>query len=189
MRRAEVKKHIDELRKKQNDPYSWPDFLTGLPGKSAVIRMLDGVYAKPGHAIAYVRIANIYPYLIRYGYENHAEIIEWAAAALKTASDTTPGSFAGTVGTHDFVLMAREKHIDGVLDRASAFFGRHAKRYYTPDDRQKGTVLCYQIAGKTMQVGLMRLIHFCVKGKPPVTKAELIAYLADMCSKLESNLL
>ncbi len=35
---AEAKKYIQELHKKQSDPFLWPDYLTGLPDKAAIIK-------------------------------------------------------------------------------------------------------------------------------------------------------
>ena len=34
----EAKKYISELHKKQDDPYLWPDYLTGLPDKNAIVQ-------------------------------------------------------------------------------------------------------------------------------------------------------
>jgi len=59
----EAKKYIDELHKKQGNPYIWPDFLTGLPDKAAILLRLDEIYPRMGeYAISLVRIANVNPY-------------------------------------------------------------------------------------------------------------------------------
>jgi hypothetical protein len=95
---SEAKKYIQDLHKKQKNPFLWPDYLTGLPDKAAIIKIMDEVFPKLGeYSIAYVRIANIQPYLIKYGPDRHAEIIQWAAAILKTSSDKRPNSFVGTL--------------------------------------------------------------------------------------------
>jgi hypothetical protein len=59
---AEARRYIEELHKKQENPYLWPDFLTGLPDKAAIINKLEDVFPKLGGlSIAYVRIINIHP--------------------------------------------------------------------------------------------------------------------------------
>jgi GGDEF domain-containing protein len=103
---AEAKKYIADLRKRQENPYLWPDFLTGLPEKPAIISNLQKVYPKLGEfAIAYIRIANIHPYLIKYGPDKHAEIIQWAAAILKTSCDLCQSCFVGTVSPCINIIM------------------------------------------------------------------------------------
>ena len=63
-----AKDYIKELHKRQENPYLWPDYLTGLPDKAAIIHRLAEVYPRLGrYAIAYVRVANVHPYLLKYG--------------------------------------------------------------------------------------------------------------------------
>jgi hypothetical protein len=40
---TEAKKYIQHLHKKQDNPYLWPDYLTGLPDKSAIIKKMESV--------------------------------------------------------------------------------------------------------------------------------------------------
>ncbi|MDA8169716.1 MAG: hypothetical protein M0Z59_08505 [Nitrospiraceae bacterium] len=185
---SDAKKYISELRKKQNDPYCWPDYLTGLPGKSAILKQIDKVYPKLGRwGIAYIRVSNIYPFLMKYGYENHAELIEWAAAILKTSTDRVKDAFIGTLDTHDYILIARPGDIDRVLEDASKLFAKKTRAFYSPEDRNEGVVLSFQMEGRDVCVGLMDFIHSSVREKTSVPKAELLAYLAGLCSRLESK--
>ncbi|MDA8431488.1 MAG: hypothetical protein M0Z60_00830, partial [Nitrospiraceae bacterium] len=113
---TEAKHYIQELHKRQENPYLWPDFLTGLPDKGAIIRNLDTVYPNLGrYSIAYVRIGNIHPYLVKYGPDRHADIIQWAAAILKTTCDKCSKCFVGTMSTHDFVITCQTKGMAGHL--------------------------------------------------------------------------
>lgn len=185
---TEARKYIAELHKKQSDPGNWPDYLTGLPGKAAILRELDRAYPKLGrYAVAYLRVSNIYPFLIKYGYEHHADLIEWAAAILKTTADRVPDSFVGTIDTHDYILISSKQEIDGIIKKAQNLFGRKARALYSQDDRKKGFILSFQANGKNVHVGLMGFISACVKEKTTVPKLDLLPYLAGLCSELEKN--
>src|SRR5574340_253924 len=120
---TEAKKYIQDLHKKQSNPFLWPDYLTGLPDKAAIIKKVDEVSPKLGdYSLVYVRIANIHPYLLKYGPEKHAEIIQWAAAILKTTAEKCPQSFVGTLNTHDFIATCRTKNMVKLFDEAREMF-------------------------------------------------------------------
>ena len=182
-----ARKYIRELQRKQKDPFGWPDYLTGLPGKSAVLKKLETIYPKIGaFGVSYVRIANIYPYLIKYGYEKHAELISWAAAILKSSSDKYLDSFVGTMSTHDFVVMAKSKDMDALVSEASGLFKEKARTYYSPEDRKNGIILSFKLDNRNFCVGLMEFISCGVKEDPPVPRLRLIPHLAQSCSRLEN---
>ena len=83
----EAQEYITRLHKLQDNPYNWPDYLTGLPDRAAVLKKIDEVYDKfDRYSVAYVRIVNVHPYLLKYGDSKHAEIIQWAAGLLKTTA-------------------------------------------------------------------------------------------------------
>ncbi len=188
MKLSGVKKYITELHKKQNDPYCWPDYLTGLPGKSAVLQKLEKVYPKIGQfGIAYVKISNIYPYLIKYGYERHAEIIEWAAAILHTTASESKDALVANVATHDFVVIARSRDLDNILEEASSDFRKRAASYYSPKDRKSGVILTYNMGDQKVCVGLMEFVHSTLKTDPLLPKGELIPYLAKKCFEMEKK--
>ena len=185
-----ARKYIKDLQKKQQDPFGWPDYLTGLPGKSAILKKLETVYPKIGaFAVTYVRISNIYPYLIKYGYDKHAELISWAAAILRSSSDKYRDSFVGTMSTHDFVVMAKAKDIDALISEASGLFKEKAKSYYTAEDRKNGIILSFKLDNKKFCVGLMEFISCGVKENPPVPRPRLVPYLAQSCSQIENDTL
>jgi GGDEF domain-containing protein len=187
---AAAQKYIRELQKKQKDPFGWPDYLTGLPGKSAILKKLETVYPRIGaYGVGYIRIANIYPYLIKYGYDKHAEIISWAAAILKSTSDKCREAFVGTMSTHDFVVMAKSKDLDAILFEASSLFGEKAKSYYSPADRKNGIILSFKLDDKRFCVGLMEFLTCSVKENPPVPRLRLIPHLAHSCSQMENTTL
>lgn len=185
---AEARKYITELHKKQSDPGSWPDFVTGLPGKAAILRQLGIVYPKLGReAVVYLRISNIYPYLMKYGYERHADLIEWAAAILKTTSDRVRGAFVGAMDSHDFVVTARRTEIDGILEEARDLFAKKTASLYSPEDRKRKYIIAFRADGDDVHVGLMGLVGARVAEKPPVARLDFLPYLAALCSEIEKT--
>jgi GGDEF domain-containing protein len=183
---TEAKRYIQELHKKQENPYLWPDYLTGLPDKSAIIRKLEDVFPKLGrYSIAYVRIANIHPYLIKYGPDKHADIIQWGAAVLKTTCDKCEGCFVGTLSTHDFILMCETKNMIKHIKSANKLFARRLGAYYTKEDVNKQTTLTFKKNGGTVNIGLMKLASVIVDKKPRFEKSLLIHHMGRVCQELE----
>ncbi|NOX21333.1 MAG: hypothetical protein GXO99_08810 [Nitrospirae bacterium] len=185
----EAKKYIINLHKKQENPFLWPNYLTGLPDRSAVLKKLETVYPKIGrYAIAFARIANIHPYLLKYGYNHHTELIQWAAAILKTVCNEEKGSFVGTVGTHDFLIIANSKKIDRILKKSDQLFRKKALSYYSKEDRQKGYIFEFtDDSGTDVKVGFMKLIFVVMKENPGIEKINLIPYLEQLCRSAEGE--
>lgn len=185
----DAQRYIRELHKKQNNPYLWPDYLTGLPDRQGVLRKLDSIYPKIGqYGIACVRIAAIHPYLLKYGYDHHAEIIQWAAAILKTVSSEYRGSFIGTAGTHEFVLIAKTSHIYDILKKANSLFKRKTKSYYSDSDIKRGYVLSFQSnEGETVKVGFMRFVAAVITKPAEIEKMDLIPFLSRLCNLAEGE--
>ncbi|RMG68894.1 MAG: hypothetical protein D6710_09570 [Nitrospirae bacterium] len=185
----EAKRYIQELHKKQDNPFLWPNYLTGLPDRQAVLKKLDSVYPKIGsYGIAFVRIGNIHPYLLKYGYNRHSELIQWAAAILKTSCKGVRGSFVGTVGTHDFLLIAPAKRLDSLLSASDRLFRKKAMQFYNETDRSRGYIFSFKDdSGSNVKVGLMKLISYVIKEKPEVEKLNLIPYLERLCREKEAE--
>src|SRR3990172_7253730 len=153
---AEARKYIQELRRKQENPYLWPDFLTGLPDKPAILKKLGEAFPKLGkYSIAYVRIANIHPYLIKYGPDRHADIIQWAAAILKTTADKQKG-FVGAFSSHNFILVCAKGGAEAIIKEATELFNKKALAFYSDEDVKKGCVMSFMGDGKKIKVGFMK---------------------------------
>jgi len=183
----DARKYISELRKRQSDPYLWPDFLTGLPDKTAILRKINEIYPSvEKYSISFIRISNIHPYLIKYGYERHAEIIQWAAAILKTALEDCEG-FLGAYETHDFVAIYETQKCDSFFQEASDAFVKKTGEFYSDADLQSGAVLSFTRGRKQVRIGLMRLIEFTVKGMPGTPREQLLPYLEAKCTALEKK--
>ena len=185
----EAKKYLDELHRKQDNPFLWPNYLTGLPDRQAVLKKLETVYPKIGrYAVAFVRIANIHPYLLKYGYNNHSELIQWAAAILKTTCSGVKGSFVGTVGTHDFLVIAQTKKIDNIIKEADRLFRKKALKFYNETDRSRGYIFSFKDdSGANVKVGLMKFISFVLKEPPGIERINLIPYMEKICREMEAT--
>jgi GGDEF domain-containing protein len=186
---AEAKKYIRELHRRQHDPFLWPDFLTGLPDKAAILKKLEEVFPKIGkYSVAYVRISNIQSYLIKYGPDKHADIIQWAAAILKTTSDRCSSSFVGTLSTHDFIVICDTGKLPLLLKTTSTLFGKRISSYYTKDDlRKKATLSFTKGDGRNLKVGLLRLVSVIADRKLPLKRSDLIPVMGRACDALEST--
>jgi GGDEF domain-containing protein len=186
---AEAKKYIADLHKRQKNPHLWPDYLTGLPDKASILRKLEEVSPRLGrHSIAYVRISNIQPYLIKYGPDRHADIIQWAAAILKTSADSLGKGFAGTLGTHDFMVMCECRDMQQFAERTSALFRKRAVDYYSAADLKKKSTLSFRKNdGKAVRMGLMKLVYVIADRKLPVKGSDLILNMAKACDALEGS--
>jgi GGDEF domain-containing protein len=183
---AGAKKYIQELHKRQENPYLWPDFLTGLPDKSAIIKKLEEVYPKMGrYAIAYIRIANIHPYLIKYGPDRHAEIIQWAAAILKTTCEKCSKCFVGTVSTHDFVVMCETRNMIKHVMQAARIFRKKTEAFYTQKDLSSKTTLSFRRNGEKINIGLMGLKAVIAQKKLGVKKNHLLQEMGKACEAME----
>ncbi len=185
---TEARKYIQDLHKRQENPYLWPDFLTGLPDKAAILNKLQEVYPKLGkYGIVYVRIANIHPYLIKYGPDKHADIIQWAAAILKTSCDKCRGCFVGTVSTHDFVVMCEARNITKHITDVQKAFNKQVQSYYVKEDVKKKTTLSFSRNGELVRVGLIRMVAVVVDRPTPTEQGLLIREMGRACDAVESG--
>jgi GGDEF domain-containing protein len=189
MATSEAKKYIQDLHKKQKNPFFWPDYLTGLPDKAAIIKKMDEVFPKLGeYSIVYVKIANIQPYLIKYGPDRHAEIIQWAAAILKTSSDKRPNSFVGTLSTHDFIIMCHTKKMAELLEEVCEIFRKKVSTFYSKEDLKNDLTLSFDRKdGKKINVGLMKFIAVVADKKLRVNKGQLIRNMARVCEAMAAT--
>lgn len=186
---TEAKKYIKDLHKKQSNPYLWPDYLTGLPDKAAIIKKLYEVFPKLGeYSIVYVRIANIQPYLLKYGPDKHVEIIQWAAALLKTTSDKYSHSFVGTLNTHDFIVICRTKNMFKLFEGTREIFRKKVSAYYSKNDLAKGAALTFDgNDGKTVNRGLMKFIAVVADKKLLLKRSHLIRNMTRICDAVEGT--
>lgn len=182
---SEARKYIKDLHKRQDDTFLWPDFLTGLPDKHSVVAMEEIMYPKLGtDAISYVRIININTYLVKYGTEKHAEIIQWAAAILKTVADKKK-AFVGAFSNHDFIVISKTKDMEPILEEARKLFVKKVRTFYSKKDIDKNVVLSFKRAGKKVDLGFMDLIYSTMGVKTDIPRQHLIPFLAKSCASQE----
>jgi GGDEF domain-containing protein len=185
---ADAKRYIQDLHKRQENPYLWPDFLTGLPDKAAIIKNVDAVYPKLGkYAIAYVRIANIHPYLVKYGPDKHADIIQWAAAILKTSCDKCSKCFVGTMSTHDFVITCETKAMAEHFKAAGKIFRKKIETFYAKEDLASGTTMSFLRNGKEVKIGLLSLKAVIADEKTGIRKSHLLQEMGKICESIEGS--
>lgn len=155
----DAKRYISDLMKKQSDPYQWPDFLTGLPDRAAINAKLKEIYPRiEYHCVFYFRIKNIHPYLAKYGTKSHVEIIQWAAAILKTNSDKV-GGFVGTINTHDFVAICKKTECEDFELSVRNEFQKKARGFYNETDIKNGAVISFANGSNVHKVGLMSFAY------------------------------
>lgn len=184
----EAKKYISDLHKKQDNPYLWPDYLTGLPDKNAIIQKISEVYDQLGkQSIAVIRIANIQPFLLKYGSEKHAPIIQWAAAVLKTTADKYKG-FVGACCTHDFVAVCNTKDLKKFTDEVSKLFEKKVLTFYSKEDLRTGKVLSFMRDGKKVDIGLMKFAVCSVSDKTLIPKDNMLPHIGKLCMDLEKGI-
>ncbi len=178
----EARKYITALHKRQEDPMCWPDYLTGLPDNHAIIKVINDVYPKLGtYSIAYIRINNINTYLVKYGTDKHAEILQWAAGILKTTADRC-GGFVGVFGNFDFVAVCKKKEMPQFLGEASRLFSRKTRTFYSKKDLERNTVLSFKRDGKLMNLGFMEFIYSTLDEKTDIPREYLLSYLEKLLS-------
>jgi GGDEF domain-containing protein len=184
---SEAEKYIRDLHKKQRNPFLWPDFLTGLPDKAAIIKRIDEVYPHLGEfSIAYIKIAHIQSYLLRYGADKHAEIIQWAAAIIKTTADRCSDAFVGTFGTHSFVVICRKEKMPDFLESMRKIFSKKVSQYYSIKHIKKGLPLTFiGNDGQKVNGGLMKLIAVVADKKLQVKKSHLVRNMVRLCDVVE----
>ncbi len=177
----EAQKYISDHRKRQSDPFLWPDFMTGLPDRSAVQKTLDTYFSKQKtHVIAYICISNIQPYLVKYGSKKHIEIIQWAAGILKTTADVHKG-FVGILDTHDFVAVVKKTEFDKFIKTVTQRFAKKTRSFYTDKDLKNDYVLSFSRDGKDVEMGLMSLAFSCTEGRE-IPRERLLQELERSCS-------
>ncbi len=187
MRLSDARKYIQQLRRRQNNPFLWPDFLTGLPDKAAILKKLEDVYPKLGKiSVAYVRIANIHSYVIKYGPNHHADIIQWAAAILKTSADRCNNGFVGTLSTHDFMVICQSREMTKLMAEAARLFEKQMRQYYSQKDLKDRTTLSFTRDRETdIKIGLMKLVYIIADTKLSVERGDLILNMAGICDAVE----
>jgi len=187
---SEAKDYIKALHALQDDPYRWPDFLTGLPDRTAVLRKIHEVYGKRrGQAVSLVRLVNVEPYLIKYGSTRHVEIIQWAAAILRTTAAHRPGAFVGVLGTHEFALICKAEDADALLKKANQLFRKKSRSFYGPADLKAQALFSYVREGRKVRAGLMDMAHATLRDLESVEISEVIpSLLRDLVLKERDSL-
>jgi GGDEF domain-containing protein len=185
---TEAARYVREHRKRQDDPFLWPDFLTGLPDRAGVLKKLQAVMPKLGtYAVGFVRIANIQSYLIKYGPDKHADIIQWAAGILQTTCSKCGDCFVGTLGTHEFVVTCEANNMAKYIKAAARLFERRVGAYYSADDLKKKETIAFYAKGIRVKVGLLRLVGAVADRSTKHSIQHLLQDLSSVCDDIEGS--
>jgi hypothetical protein len=183
----EARKYLNELKQKQGKPELWPDFLTGLPDKSTMLKKVgEAIMKRTKHTVFYIRIADVEPYLVKYGSTHHIEVVKWAAAILKTTAEKYHG-VVGVFDTHDFIAILKKKDAGTFIGEAKQTFDRKVKSFYSDEDLKSKTVLSFKGNGGDVNVGLMRLASASSDDIAPTTPEKLISALVRAAKKAEKG--
>ncbi len=182
----EAKKYITQLSRKQGKPELWPDFLTGLPDKSATVLKVTKAIEKGRGGILYIRIADVEPYLVKYGSKKHAEIVKWAAAILQTTAEKY-NAFVGYYDTHDFVVILRKRDIKGFTDEVRKLFQKKAESFYSEKDVKQRSVISFEGSGGHVDVGLMRFVFASSESTDGNSAEKILPALARTARKAEKE--
>lgn len=184
---SEAKKYIQDLHLKQNNPYLWPDYLTGLPDKAAIISKLDEVLPEIGkYSVTYIRIGKIESYLMKYGHSMHAEIIQWTAAVLKTTADKFKMSFVGVMSSHDFIVICLKKDSPSLIREAEKLFDKKIASYYKKEDlNNKTTISSGKGKGSKIRIELMRFITVIADRELNINKGVLVRNMGRICDEMQ----
>jgi hypothetical protein len=122
---------------------------------------------------------------LKYGDSKHAELIQWAAAILKTTASEYKGAFVGAVGTHEFTIVSKTKDMRNLIRKARNLFIKKTKEYYADADLERNYIFSFTRDGTKVYVGFMDLIYEILE-QPNVEKFNVIPYLAQLCVECEN---
>jgi len=133
-------------------------------------------------SLAYVDINHFKPFNDQYGYRRGDAVIRWLGQLLEEFC--TPSTFIGHVGGDDFVLVFEHDHMamDCEMIIQQFCFGR--RKFYQPEDLNRGFVQGTDRQGKACQFPLLGL---AIGGVPHSlianNQGSQIAELAAMAKK------
>ncbi|MDA8126028.1 MAG: HAMP domain-containing protein [Deltaproteobacteria bacterium] len=115
--------------------------LTGLPGNRAIEREIEKRLGKNKHfSLCHVDLDNFKPFVDKYGYAWGSEVIKEVAChlAAQVKVEAAPEDFLGHIGGDDFVIIAAPPRAEELCRRTVAGFDALIRKFYTPEDRERG---------------------------------------------------
>jgi diguanylate cyclase (GGDEF)-like protein len=134
--------------------------LTRLPGNLVIKREIEGRLVEGSRfAVAYIDIDYFKPFNDRFGFDQGDVAIKTLAEILRDyGSSRGPGDvFVGHVGGDDFVLLMPIEDIEPIAKRIHGAFSERTRRFYTEDERRKGTMRITTRKGDLEEVPLLSL--------------------------------
>ena len=75
-----------------------------------------------------------------------------------------------------------------MMEQAATLFRKRIADYYSKDDIKKQQILSFKKSdGKSIRIGLMKLVCVVADKKLPVKKSDLVINMARICDAIEST--
>lgn len=119
--------------------------LTGLPGNNSIkMEIEEAIDEEKKFSLLYIDLDNFKAYNDNYGYQKGDEVLQFTAEVLKrSALKVSENAFVGHVGGDDFVVIIETKNDEKVADKIIDSFDKGIKKYFKPEDLEKGHFICY----------------------------------------------
>ncbi|MCC6544808.1 MAG: diguanylate cyclase [Nitrospirae bacterium] len=117
--------------------------LTRLPGNIAIEDVINS-RLKNGSpfAVCYADLDNFKAYNDRYGYIKASDVIKMTAEVLydSVSRHSDVNNFVGHIGGDDFIMIVPSDKVKPVCETAIKDFNERIRKYYSPDDAERGSI-------------------------------------------------
>ncbi len=151
---ARIRTQLRHVRELQLSP------LTGLPSGRRIERAIEERVAEPGHwSILYLDLDNFKAFNDVYGFVRGNELIGLLANIIDTTMRDLggPTDFLGHVGGDDFILLTTPAQVDRLCQRVIERWEMESHALYSPEDRQRGTLIAVDRRGQCQTYPLVAL--------------------------------
>ena len=124
--------------------------LTHLPGNLAIERALETrIAAGENFAHLYIDLDNFKAYNDRYGYQRGSEVIAHVGELTRqvVASFGSQQDLVGHIGGDDYVVLTSSEQAEAIAGELIRRFDADVPGFYTPEDRERGTILAHDRYG------------------------------------------
>lgn len=159
--------------------------LTGLPAGRRVECAIEDCFGRPNPwSILYIDLDNFKAFNDVYGFVHGNDLIRLLAHILDETvrQQTCPTDFLGHVGGDDFILTTTPEQVDTLCRRIIARWEVESVALYSPEDRQRGTLIAVDRRGQRQTYPLVSISIGVVTNelRPITTLAEVSRIAADV---------
>ncbi|HZC07331.1 MAG TPA: response regulator [Ktedonobacterales bacterium] len=156
--------------------------LTGLPAGLRVERAIEDRLAEPGcWSILYLDLDNFKAYNDVYGFVRGNDLIRLLGRTINATMRELGGStdFLGHVGGDDFILLTSPERVDSLCKQIIARWDTESRAYYSPEDRERGTLIAVDRLGQRQTYPLVALsIGVVTNERRPITSLAEVSRIA-----------